>query len=215
MNNQFDQNKILEDLKKQFPNPNVGSNFLSYDNTRFYSLNDTKNSDYSSIDEVGSMPPPREQPIEPRGHVYNRNTFMQPPSRTPVNQGPVSPSYPSSPTYPPSPVNNQQFNNQQLPQSPPTSIRSNNQQPIPRNVQPPPGFANRNINKNVNNITNNNLNNIPINNSSSNYYQCPQCQQLAVSTCGCQFKDSVCPNGHKWYKLSNGNKQFGPSPNHQ
>lgn len=217
MNNQFDQNKILDDLKKQFPNPTLGASFLSYDNTKFYSLGDSKNTDYSSIDEVGLTHPRHEQSVDPRGHVYNRNKFMQPPYQPHtgnITQEQSTPTYPTTPTYP-SQVSNRQFHN--LPQSP-SSMPLSTQNNQPRNIQPPPGFVNRNNSVSKNGPTYSHTTNYNSGSNSgqnTNYYQCPQCQQLAVSTCGCQFKDSVCPNGHKWYKLSNGNKQFGQSPNHQ
>lgn len=49
---------------------------------------------------------------------------------------------------------------------------------------------------------------------SGSYYTCPQCNQLAISTCNCSFRDASCANGHKWFTPSPGMKQFGVSSNH-
>lgn len=52
------------------------------------------------------------------------------------------------------------------------------------------------------------------NKGDSNYYHCPNCNKVAVRTCGCQYKDSLCPNNHSWH-LDNGKRQSGISPNHK
>lgn len=51
-------------------------------------------------------------------------------------------------------------------------------------------------------------------NSTSNYFQCPLCLELAISSCDCEYRDCSCSNGHKWYRVS-GVKTMGISPNHR
>lgn len=48
----------------------------------------------------------------------------------------------------------------------------------------------------------------------SNYYQCPVCLELAVSSCDCEYRDCKCSSGHSWYRVS-GVKTLGVSPNHK
>jgi hypothetical protein len=47
----------------------------------------------------------------------------------------------------------------------------------------------------------------------SNYFSCVKCGYLASQTCGCPYRDSVCPNGHSWY-MAGGKMQLGLPPNH-
>ncbi len=47
-----------------------------------------------------------------------------------------------------------------------------------------------------------------------NYYSCPACGILASKTCGCQFRDASCSQGHAWF-WADGKKQPGISPNHK
>lgn len=46
-----------------------------------------------------------------------------------------------------------------------------------------------------------------------NYYACPQCNEVAVATCNCQYRDSQCSKGHKWYS-NKGIKTSGSSHSH-
>ena len=50
--------------------------------------------------------------------------------------------------------------------------------------------------------------------AASNYYVCPTCLELAISSCDCQYRDCKCPEGHSWYLL-NHSKVIGISPNHK
>lgn len=50
--------------------------------------------------------------------------------------------------------------------------------------------------------------------NTNNYFQCPTCLELAISSCDCEYRDCSCPNGHKWYRVS-GVKTMGISPNHR
>lgn len=51
-------------------------------------------------------------------------------------------------------------------------------------------------------------------NQVANYYTCPACNTLATKTCGCQYRDAGCANGHLWF-WADGKKQPGISPNHK
>jgi len=48
---------------------------------------------------------------------------------------------------------------------------------------------------------------------SNNYYQCPACREIAISACGCEGRDAVCPKGHIWH-LGNGKRNPGNSKAH-
>lgn len=182
----------LDDIRRQFPAAGLGANFLSYENSMIFDQRD-RFTDYARVHEANVMPLPPDRNtnrppngVKPPPGFNNRGSDMQIPS-------------PSSPFYP-------QPDSQ--PASQPASKSECNENACTRPASRPPSHP---IVQPSSRPTQ-----VPANNSSNgNYYQCPQCNQLATTTCGCQFKDSTCPNGHQWYKAPNGTKQYGVSPNHQ
>ena len=49
--------------------------------------------------------------------------------------------------------------------------------------------------------------------NNNNPYYCPMCNEMAINTCGCSNRDSICSQGHKWY-INNNRKELGISNNH-
>ena len=214
-------NRSLQDVESQFPSGQIGSNYLSYDNTKFYSLNDSY-SDYANINDTTLVPPKKNNNNEQFDRVVSQAQFQ--------NFSQVNPSIIPSMGK----LSNDQYEDYSVvdhtvknfvPQQPlPPYLQQGLQQQKPQ-IRPPPGFENYKAQFSNQNINPGQFQQPKVQQfqqqssqssmtQSSNYYECPVCKNLAVSTCSCQFKDASCPNGHKWFRSINGIKQIGTSPNH-
>jgi hypothetical protein len=71
-----------------------------------------------------------------------------------------------------------------------------------------------NLNSHSNHSSHSNIINGDEDKYKNNFYICPVCYETSIKTCNCQYKDSQCNNGHKWYKTINGIKKVGTSINH-
>jgi len=148
--------------------------------------NDLERQYNQPVYEKTVRPPPGFEHLSPHHPSQNQPKSLQKNFQQQQQQPPQSQQQPQQPP---------QFQPQFQPQQ--TQQQQFQPQPQPQFQQPPQST----------------MQNFKQPNIINNYYLCPVCNQLAISTCNCQFRDAYCSNGHNWYYY-NGNKQQGLSPNH-